>query len=213
MVKLIFSVMSEKDLSTEQLILEAAKKVFIAKGLDGTRMQEIADEAGINKSLLHYYFRSKDKLFDEIFKEIVMSFAPRVFGILNSPVSLFEKIKLFVDTYLDLLLENPYIPGFLVNEVSRNPSRLVSTLKKNGVNPNIMREQLRKEIAAGIIRPMKVEDLMANLISLCVFPFVAKNIFSSMLDMSDDDYMLFLADRKKEIPIFIINSIMLKNDV
>src|SRR5665647_1404109 len=199
--------MSETDLTTEQLILQAAKKVFISKGLDGTRMQEIADEAGINKSLLHYYFRSKDKLFEVIFKDIVMSFAPRIVGILNSPTSLFDKIELFVGTYIDLLLENPHIPGFLVNEVAKNPSRIVTALKMNGVNPDIMRAQLKKEVEAGVIRPLKVEDLMANLISLCVFPFMAKNIFSNMLDMSDEDYMLFLAARKKEIPTFIINSI------
>ena len=202
--------MSEADLTTEQLILEAAKKVFIRKGLDGTRMQEIADEAGINKSLLHYYFRSKDKLFDVIFKEIVMSFAPRIVEILNSPISIFDKIELFVATYIDLLLKNPYIPGFLVNEVSKNPDRIVSVLKMQGVNPDIMREQLRKENEAGLIRPLKVEDLMANLISLCVFPFMAKTIFSNMLNMSEEDYMLFLAARKKEIPTFIINSIILK---
>jgi len=204
--------MSEADLTTEQLILEAAKKVFILKGLDGTRMQEIADEAGINKSLLHYYFRSKDKLFEVIFKETVMSFAPRIFGVLNSQISLFEKIELFADTYIDLLIQNPFIPGFLVNEVAKNPYRFVAILKMNGVHPNIMRNQIRKEVEAGIIRPMKVEDLMANLISLCVFPFIAKNIFSSMLDMSEEDYMLFLAARKTEIPTFIINSIKLNKD-
>lgn len=75
-----------------------------------------------------------------------------------------------------------------------------------------MRNQIRKEVEAGIIRPMKAEDLMANLISLCVFPFIAKNIFSSMLDMSEEDYMLFLAARKTEIPTFIINSIKLNKD-
>jgi len=106
-------------------------------------------------------------------------------------------------------LANPHIPGFLVNEVAKNPNRLVTVLKTHGVNPNIMREQLKREVAAGIIRPLKVEDLMANLMSLCVFPFMARNIFSNMLDMSDEDYMLFLAARKKEIPTFIINSIKL----
>lgn len=204
--------MSETDLTTEHLILQAAKKVFISKGLDGTRMQEIADEAGINKSLLHYYFRSKDKLFEVIFKEIVMSFAPRIVEILNSPLSLFDKIELFAGTYIDLLLENPHIPGFLVNEVAKNPSRIVTVLKMNGVDPDIMRSQLKKEVEAGVIRPLKVEDLMANLISLCVFPFMAKNIFSTMLEMSDEDYMSFLAARKKEIPTFIINSIKLKTN-
>jgi hypothetical protein len=65
-------------------------------------------------------------------------------------------------------------------------------------------------VEAGIIRPMKVEDLMANLFSLCVFPFIAKNIFSNVLEMSEEEYMQFLAARKKEIPAFIINSIKMK---
>ena len=90
--------MSEKDSNTEQIILKAARKVFTHKGFDGARMQEIADEAGINKALLHYYFRSKDKLFEAIFKEVITTFFPRIISVLTSDLSLFEKITLFTDS-------------------------------------------------------------------------------------------------------------------
>ena len=84
--------MSEQELSTEKTILEAAKKVFLDKGFDGARMQEIADEAGINKALLHYYFRSKDKLFDAIFEEAFKQFLPNISDIMVSDISIEEKV-------------------------------------------------------------------------------------------------------------------------
>src|SRR6478735_10691909 len=97
----------KKDLSTEEKILNAAKKVFLTKGMDGARMQDIADKAGINKALLHYYFRSKDKLFERIFIEEAQKFMPRVTHIMLSEMTLFEKIEKFVGEYIDTLIQNP----------------------------------------------------------------------------------------------------------
>src|SRR2546425_901472 len=82
-----------KEETTENKILQAAKKVFITKGLDGARMQDIADEAGINKALLHYYFRSKDKLFEVIFMEAATSLFPKIVSILDEDISLFDKLR------------------------------------------------------------------------------------------------------------------------
>lgn len=203
--------MSEADHNTEHVILEAAKKVFIRKGLDGARMQEIADEAGINKALLHYYFRTKEKLFEFIFNQVVQSFAPRISGIMMSDLPLFSKIENFADTYIDMLMMNPYVPNFLINEINRNPDRLVNVLKDKGVDPDVLRRQIKNEVEAGIICEVKVEDLMANLVSMCIFPFVARNILSSMLGMSIDDYKAFLLNRKKDIPKLLIGSLQPKN--
>jgi AcrR family transcriptional regulator len=199
--------MSESDHNTEKVILEAAKKVFIKKGLDGARMQEIADEAGINKALLHYYFRTKEKLFESIFSQVLQGFAPCVVTIMTSDLPLFTKIESFADNYIDLLMENPYVPNFLVNENNRNPERFVNMLKSQGVDPNILRDQIKREFEAGIICETTVEDLMVNLVSLCVFPFVARNIFCNMFVRSVDDYNKFLLIRKKEIPKLIIGSL------
>ncbi|NTW33144.1 MAG: TetR/AcrR family transcriptional regulator, partial [Bacteroidetes bacterium] len=104
---------------TEKLILKAAKKVFIDKGFDGARMQEIADLAGINKALLHYYFRSKEKMFDAVFEDVFMQFLPEVTEVMNSEITLFDKIKTFVDVYITALLKNPHIPIFVLHELSR----------------------------------------------------------------------------------------------
>jgi len=92
--------------STEGTILEAAKKVFISHGFDGTSMQQIANEAGINKSLLHYYFRNKEKLFAAVFSYAFQNFIPQVQGILNSDISVFIKIERIVSEYMDMLLKN-----------------------------------------------------------------------------------------------------------
>src|ERR1700759_4757996 len=110
-----------KDLSTEEKILSAAKKVFLTKGMDGARMQDIADEAGINKALLHYYFRSKDKLFEQIFLDVAGALLPRIFAILESDRGLFEKIESFCDEYISQLIETPYVPIFILNEIHRQP--------------------------------------------------------------------------------------------
>src|SRR5271156_3051845 len=106
------------DLPAEQRILAAAKKVFLLKGMDGARMQDIADEAGINKALLHYYFRSKEKLFEVIFREAMDQLFPRIIGILNADKPLFDKIESFCGEYVGMLLNNPYLPMFVMNEVN-----------------------------------------------------------------------------------------------
>src|ERR1035437_4144243 len=203
--------MSEADHNTEHEILEAAKKVFIRKGLDGARMQEIADKAGINKALLHYYFRTKEKLFESIFSQVLQDFAFRISGIMVSDLPLFTKIENFADIYIYMLMESTYAPNFLVHEINRNPERLVTSLKGQGVNPDILRKQIKREVEAGIICEIKIEDIMVNLISMCVFPFVARNLFCGMLGLSDDEYIALLLRRKKEIPKLLIGSLQPKN--
>ena len=111
----------QQDTTTEEKILAAARKVFIAKGMAGARMQDIADEAGINKALLHYYFRSKEKLFETIFKELSLQFLPRINSLFESELSLFEKIEIFCSEYISKMVENPFIPLFIVNEMNKQP--------------------------------------------------------------------------------------------
>src|SRR5436190_24232698 len=108
---------SSTETNTEELIKNTAREVFMQKGLDGARMQDIADKAGINKALLHYYFRSKDKLFEMIFMEEARKFMPRVATIMLSELTLFEKIEKFVGQYIDTLSQNPLLPIFILNEI------------------------------------------------------------------------------------------------
>src|SRR5687768_8536696 len=112
------------DEGTEQKIFDAADRVFARRGTDGARMQEIAEEAGVNKALLHYYYRTKDQLAEAVFKRIVAKFLPTVVQVMASDLELEEKVERIVHTYLDQLSRRPYIPGYVISEITHHPDRL-----------------------------------------------------------------------------------------
>ena len=193
--------------STEQLVLNAARNVFTQKGFDGARMQDIADEAGINKSLLHYYFRSKDKLFETIFKDALLTLLPPVVSILISDKPLFEKITHFTEQYIDILSKNPDIAGFVLHELKMHPHRLLDTLTQTGIDLRIIGNQLQQEAKAGNIRPVETTHFVANLISMCVFPFIARPIFMGLLGMGEEGFDHFIEERKKIVSETMIRSL------
>jgi TetR/AcrR family transcriptional regulator len=193
--------------NTENHILIAAREVFIAKGFEGARMQEIADHAGINKALLHYYFRSKDKLFEAVFSEVASNLFPAMKQMLEADLELKEKIALFIRIYLKALQENPFIPAFILNTLNTNPDSFLKYIKKAGLNPKLLQKQIDDEIARGIIRTIKAEHLIVNIIAMCIFPFVARPIVQNIFDMNNDEYQAYLASRQTEIVDFVLKSI------
>ncbi|NLP57146.1 TetR/AcrR family transcriptional regulator [Lutibacter sp. B1] len=198
----------EKDVTTETEILNAAKRVFQQKGMDGARMQEIADEAGINKALLHYYFRSKQLLFEAVFKSLFFVLAPEINKILNDDSSIFDKIKNFTNNYISFVIKHPFLPNFIIQELNRNPE-FITKLITNQYFPNIenFKNTVKKEINEGIIKPIKPEQLFINVLALNIFPFVSKPILKEFLKLNDKQYHQLLEDRKTEVADFIINSI------
>jgi len=198
-----------KDKSAEEKILVAARKVFTTKGMAGARMQDIADEAGINKALLHYYFRDKDKLFEVVFMEEAQKFFPKINAIFNSDVPLFEKIENFVNEYIDEMQDNPYLPWFVMNEVNRDPDQFLYKIwgKDNLPNPGKFLEQIEKEIKKGTIKRIHPMHLFMNLLSMTIFPFVARPMMIRNMQMSDQQFTQVMEQRRKEIPKFIIDSI------
>ncbi|PLX24056.1 MAG: TetR/AcrR family transcriptional regulator [Marinilabiliales bacterium] len=205
--------MTEHEMNTEQKILDAAKEVFQQKGMTGARMQEIADKAGINKALLHYYYRTKDKLFEKVFELAFSLFIPKVKEMMISDKPVFEKIEFFVENYLNLLQKHPYIPGFVISELNRNPEILVKIIGKNiQLKENNLLEKLERqiseEVVKGIIKPISAENLLTNVISLCLFPIVAKPILRGVLFENDEKmYEAFLEQRRDFVKEYIINSI------
>ena len=198
----------KKDQSTEEKILAAAKKVFLEKGMDGARMQDIADRAGINKALLHYYFRNKDKLFEVIFKEGAARLAPAVAMIFESELPLFEKIELFTREYIDMLMQNPYLPLFILNELHKHPGAMIKNLL-GGKRPNVAKfvKLVEAEIQNGTIRPIHPPNLVLNMVSMCVFPFVGKPMIQFIFGINDTQFRALLEQRKTEVAKFIIDSI------
>jgi len=193
--------------NTENQILIAARDVFISKGYEGARMQEIADHAGINKALLHYYFRCKENLFEAVFSEVATHLFPAMKKLLESDLGLNEKITFFIKIYLKTLHENPYIPAFVINTLNTNPEGFLKYIKKAGVNPMLLQQQIEDEAARGLIRKVKAEHLLVNIISMCIFPFVARPIVQNLFDMNDEEYRKYLLSRESEIIDFVLKSI------
>ena len=197
-----------KDSSTEQNILNAAISVFHKKGMAGARMQEIADEAKINKAMLHYYFRNKQQLFEAVFMQAFQKFAPQMNGIFNSEAPVFEKIRDFTESYISFVIENPYLPTFLIQEININPEFGATFFASHSApDPTSFEKQIAQEIEKGILKPVDPKQLLLNLFSLCAFPFVGSGLVKGILKLDKESCNTLMEERKKLIPELIINSI------
>lgn len=198
----------EKVATTEQQILEAAQNVFQAKGMDGARMQEIADAAGINKAMLHYYYRSKQHLFEAVFKTAFSLLAPQLNIILNDDSSIEAKIRSFTHNYTKFIIKHPYMPNFIIQELNRNEDFILK-LKVNSGFPNLekFKAKVDAEITQGLINPIDADQLFVNILALNIFPFLGKPLVKAFTDKDDKQYNNFLESRKTEVANFIINSI------
>jgi TetR/AcrR family transcriptional regulator len=194
---------------TELKIMDAARAVFIRKGFDGARMQEIADEAQINKAMLHYYFRSKEKLFEEIFDRAFATFVPSLLELTNQQLSIEQKVELMIDSYLDMLTKNPYLPNFILQEINRNRSDwFPEFLRKRGIVPEQILEPLTESLFQNGNLNFDPRHLIVNIIAMCVFPFAARPMLKGFL-FSQDDQALddFLTERKTVIKHFAIQAL------
>ena len=199
----------QKDKTTEEQILAAAKKVFVRDGMAGARMQDIADEAGINKALVHYYFKNKEKLFEVIFMEAANRLFPKINEIFTAELPLFEKIERFCDEYITLVMENPYLPLFVLNEIHRDPNYFLGKVWKGKTTPKPEKflAQIEAEKAKGTIKDIHPLHLLMNMLSMTIFPFVAKPMLQKNMGMNEQQFRMVMEQRKTEIPRFIINSI------
>ncbi|HNF02222.1 MAG TPA: TetR/AcrR family transcriptional regulator [Ferruginibacter sp.] len=201
--------MAKHNKDTEQKILESARNVFIQKGLAGARMQDIADHAGVNKALLHYYFTSKDKLFNIVFEQEFGNFFSSLAQVIASDQPLFEKIKKVVALDIEKLSQFPDMPIFVLNEVSRNPEVILSRLQNIPVEMvlGLFQQQIDTEVERGNIRPIAAGQLLVNIQSLCVFPFLARPMLRGLMKMNEEEFKAMIQLRKNEVAEFIINGI------
>jgi TetR/AcrR family transcriptional regulator len=193
---------------TEVLILDAARKVFLENGFDGTSMQMIATEAGINKALLHYYYRSKDRLFEAVFIEAFGQMAPNLVKVFLAELPFDEMIRAFVDAYISALLKFPQIPQFILHELHRNPQRIVELIKSTGINPELVFGKILREMELGHIKRMDPRQLMVNMLALCIFPFAARPMIQGFIFRNDSvAFDKFLEERKQAVADFILNAV------
>ncbi len=188
---------------TEQKILDAATAVFLQKGRDGARMQEIADRAGINKALLHYYFRSKEKLYETVFSFQIRNYFSEIFQTVSTSKDIFQFVDYFVNAYIDKITEHPELIRFIQWEIGNDDQRIGNVIKgvmsdiKTKKNP--MLAVVERAVAEKQIRPVEPLHFILNLVSMCIYPFVAKPILKQMFPEGDFDSEMFVEKRKQQI--------------
>ncbi|MCX6304616.1 MAG: TetR/AcrR family transcriptional regulator [Bacteroidetes bacterium] len=191
----------------EERILEAAKKVFHCKGYDGARMQEIADEAGVNKSLVHYYYRSKDNLFEAVFEAAFSKIMGRLNEIFFSELDITTKIETFVGYYVTFLSQNSYLPLFILNGLYEKPGQIKKMMEKNHLSPDRLMEQIRVQVKNELNLDIDPMHIYINILSLSVFPVIAKPLIQVIFGLSNDRLEKFYEERKTEVPEFILKAL------
>lgn len=197
--------------NTEKRILEAARRIFTTKGYAASRMDDIAREAGINRALLHYYYRNKDRMFAIIFEEGFKGAFTDLHEILISKRELAEKIKAIVDMYFTTITMNPGLPLFVINELATNPTRLTAVFGK-GEAPTeealkIFTNDVKREVKKGSIKNIDGRQLLINILALTIYPFIARPMLATAMKIEEKTFDRMMRKRKNEITKFIMDAI------
>lgn len=193
-----------KELTTEEKIITAARKLFTQKGFSATRTRDIAEEADINLALLNYYFRSKQNLFQIIIEKQF----DELFGIItptlsNSEISLEKKIETLVSNYTKLLLGNPDLPFFVLSEI-KSSDFITKRIQQNAeiLSQPIIEQQLRERGST-----VSSFNFIMNIMSLTLFPFMSKPLFVASGLVKEEEFAHFIEQRKKDIPTWVMNTL------
>jgi AcrR family transcriptional regulator len=190
--------------------------VFIRTGTAGARMQEIAREAGVNSALLHYYFRSKQRLAAAVFLRAAGELFPAVIAILTSQRSLEDKVRAVVTVELDRLSRTPYLPAYIISELAHHPERMHQLITAlTGSQPEALGRRLVRGVGAQIdaevrarrLRRISPQQFLVNLLSLCIFPFAARPMVAGLMGLDDRAFARFIRDRRRELPEFVLNAL------
>lgn len=199
----------------EKTILYAAEKLFLEKGFAMVSTTQIANAAGCNQALVHYYFRTKERLFEAIFAEKLKTFFSVIFQTREESLPFEEKLKKYIGAHFDMLMANPKLPFLVINELTTNPDRIDSLKESLGQSISHVygpfQEELDVEIEAGRIRPTTIPDIIYSMVALNVMAFIGAPIMKKILVINDDFFNFMLMHRKEENIRVIINS--LKPDV
>jgi TetR/AcrR family transcriptional regulator len=207
---------ASRDRDTEQRILDAAHAVFLRRGTAGARTQEIAKEAGVNSALLHYYFRTKERLAAAVFQRAASQLMPAVIGILASDANLEEKVHQVVDVELRQLLATPYLPGYIISELTHHPDRAAQLFSSaTGLSPaeirarvfKVLRAQINARVRARRMHAISPQQFAVNLLALCVFPFAARPMVMAFVGLDDAGFRQFVERRRKELAPFFLRAL------
>lgn len=189
------------DQTTEQKIIEAAQRIFTQKGFAATRTRDIAEESGINLALINYYFGSKQKLFKIIVEQKFME----LFGILepilsDDNINIENKVKLITNNYTNMLMENQDLPIFVLNNIKRDKELLENAIKQSKLLTMFTLDKQLKEEGYNI----SILNFIMNIISMSLFPFISKELFIASGMIDEKSYKIFVQERAKQIPQWIM---------
>jgi AcrR family transcriptional regulator len=188
------------DISTEEKIIAAARKVFTQKGYAATRTRDIAEEAGINLALLNYYFRSKEKLFGQVMREKIQQLFGLLLPILDDSTTLLDtKVELIVSEYINMITNNPDLPIFVLNELKGHTAALKNVLPIDKIIPHASFFKQLTE-ARPDIHPL---HFLLNILGMTVFPFIAMPAFDAIGIINKNNFTSLIQERKKLIPVWV----------
>ena len=197
-------------LGTEEKIKIAAIKVFTEKGFAATKTRDIAEAAGINIASLHYYYRSKEKLFEIVISETMFRFSRLMHSVLDGDIPLHQKIRNFAAMYIDFLKENPMLPMFILSESNRNPLGVDRMMDDKDHLPKLQ-AQIDELVAKGVIRPISLGNFFSNLVGMTIFPFLSIPLMKIKIGMDEEAFLAMIEERKEMIPDMIIKYLYLKS--
>jgi AcrR family transcriptional regulator len=190
-------------MTTEEKIILAAEEVFIEQGFDGARMQSIADKAEINKAMLHYYFRSKEMLFEKIFEEKVKVLFPQIGEQMKDKVSFIDKVCFFIEQYYIILNRYPFLPLFVISTMNKKGNqKFLKALPFNYLK-DFFFESFFSDLQAGKIRAIHPFQFAISMMSMCVFPFLAKPAIGELLSIDDAQFRELMAQRVEELKSYV----------
>jgi TetR/AcrR family transcriptional regulator len=201
--------MTGRDKQTEEKIFESATEVFIEKGMDGARMQDIANRAGINKSLLHYYYRTKDHLFNAVFEMIAGQMFRRFAPVLDENLSLEDKLRFFFREHISFMQKNPRLPLFILSEFHRNPQRIRKLIQNIDIGKlwDTLEAQHKEELEEYNITKEDIPQFMTTVAGMSVFPFAAKTVVAPIMEKMGYDFDDYIERRKEYAADFVIKAI------
>ena len=197
--------MSQEVTSTEDEIFRAALRVFLRKGMDATRMQDIADEAGISRTSLHYYYRNKERLYNSVFDHTLKRLFNEIAGTIvgDNQKSFRDMLEKFVESYLSILGNNPNLPFFIMNEMQNNPEKVIDRFRSFEGQIETLERYFQTNLRdVGITYSWN--HFLINLIAMCVFPYLARPMLSEFL-LEDDETFEELIDKRKAV---IVNTLL-----
>lgn len=196
----------------ERQIIETAQQLFIEKGFAGTSMSDIAATVGINRPTLHYYFRTKDKMFKAVFGSIVISLMPKIHDIIKLDIPFVDRMGMVLDEYIELFTKEPYLPKFICGEIQRDVNHLLEVAKELQFEAalSLVKDTLLAEMEAGKIKKVPLPMVFLTFYSLLTYPFLVRNLITTLFLDNEEDFTSFLQEWKQHIITELTN--LLSND-